>query len=195
MPLNENVNWADAGMISTAPGAYVCQAFRFGKAEKVLLPTGMKLYKFNDFSTPTRPGSKEMSAWWSPYDAYRHDAGWEQRKRLAQHFGVSIRELGRVTSAVKENWNSMQYLLTVTLKEQVYAFFGGFAQMPRIDRPKNGPPAVSKMVTTAPGSGGEFMAEGRGLTRDLPGGGTQFFIPNLTLDEISNWQTESLLAL
>ena len=40
---------------------------------------------------------------------------------------MSIREFGRVTSAVKENWNSLQYLLVITLFEAVYVYYGEFA--------------------------------------------------------------------
>jgi hypothetical protein len=139
----------------------------------------MGLYKFNDFNSPTSPGSKALSPWWSPYDDYRHDGGWVQRKKLAGHLGVSIREFGRVTSAVKENWNSLQYLLVITLSDPVYAYFGGFAQMPRKDAGSN-----SKVAA----------GEGRGRTANLPGGGTQFYIPNLTLDQISGWRVDSLLT-
>lgn len=189
MPLNENLSWGEVGAIKTGAGGSVRDAFKSKHAEKVPLLPGTKLYKFNDFNSPTRPGSKELSPWWSPYDDYRHDGGWEQRKKLAALLGVSIRELGRVTSAVKENWNSLQYLLVITLSAHVYAFFGGFAQMPRIDQG-----AASKVVAASAG-GGSFIAEGRGATANLPGGGTQFYIPNLTTGEISTWYVESLLAI
>lgn len=158
-------------------------------AEKVLLPSDSKLYKFNDFNSPTAPGSKALSPWWSPYEDYRHDGGWEQRKKLAALLGVSIRELGRVTSAVKENWNSLQYLLVITLNQPVYGYYGDFAQMPRMDAG-----ATSKRVTTAGSGGGNVVSEDRGATKNLPGGGTQFYIPNLTLDAIAGWRVESLLG-
>ena len=189
MPLNEKLSWGEVGAISTGAGTSVADAFKSKHAEKVLLTAGTKLYKFNDFNCPARPGSKELSPWWSPYDDYRHDGGWVQRKKLAELLGVSIREFGRVTSAVKENWNSLQYLLIVTLSRPVYAYYGDFAQMPRQDKGQ-----ASKRVTTAPSGGGSFMAEGRGATKNLPGGGTQFYIPNFTLDEVSSWKVESLLG-
>ncbi|MBV8553270.1 MAG: hypothetical protein JOY54_18380 [Acidobacteriaceae bacterium] len=188
MPLNENLSWAEVGAISTGSNS-VADAFKSKSAERVLLTLGTKLYKFNDFNSPTAPGSKALSPWWSPYDDYRHDGGWEQRKKLAKLLGVSIRELGRVTSAVKENWNSLQYLLVITLSQAVYAFFGDFAQMPRQDAG-----AGSKRVVTAQAAGGAFVAEGRGATKNLPGGGTQFYIPNLTLGQVGDWRVESLLG-
>jgi hypothetical protein len=177
MQLNENLNWGEVGAISTGAGV-VGDAFKSHQAEKVLLVTGTMLYKFNDFNTPTAPNSKALSPWWSPYDDYRHDGGWEQRRKLAAHLGVSIREFGRVTSAVKENWNSLSYLLVITLSAPVWAFFGGFSQMARMDAGSN-----SKVKA----------GEGRGQTKNLPGGGTQFYIPNLTLDQVSSWRVEDLV--
>lgn len=188
MPVNENLSWSEVGAISTGANS-VADAFKLKYAEKVLLTLGTKLYKFNDFNSPTAPGSKVLSPWWSPYDDYRHDGGWEQRKKLAKLLGVSIREFGRVTSAVKENWNSLQYLLVVTLSQAVYAFFGDFAQQPRQDAG-----TVSKRVISAPAAGGAFLAESRRATKNLPGGGTQFYIPNLTLDQVASWRVESLLG-
>jgi hypothetical protein len=178
MSLNENLSWGGVGAISTGGGKTVSDAFKGGEAEKVLLSPGFVLYKFNDFNTPTAPGQKALSPWWSPFEDYRHDGGWVQRRKLAGHLGVTIREFGRVTSAVKENWNSLQYLLVITLSVEVWAFFGGFAQMARIDAG-----SASKV------KGGE----GRGQTKNLPGGGTQFYIPDLTTDQVSSWRVEDLV--
>lgn len=63
---------------------------------------------------------------------------------LAQQNGVSLREWGRLTSAVKEEWNSLAYLLTIEL------------------------------------------AEPKGGSQGLPGGGTQFYIPNLRVGHIAH---------
>src|SRR6478672_13421847 len=128
MPINENLSWAEVGAISTGGDNVVRHAFKGGNAEKVLLPPGFDLYKFHDFNSLAPPGAATISPWWSPYEPFRHDGGWEQRKKLAEHLGVSIREFGRVTSAVKENWNSMKYLMVITLGHATYAYFGGFAQ-------------------------------------------------------------------
>jgi hypothetical protein len=103
-----------------------------------------------------------------------------QRRKTAETIGVTVREWGRLTSAVKENWNSLRYLLVITLAEDVYGFFGGFASMGRID----------------PGSTSKVKAgEGRGAGGRLPGGGTQFYIPNLTADHVppGGWYVDDLL--
>ncbi|HRO43105.1 MAG TPA: hypothetical protein PL009_09740 [Flavipsychrobacter sp.] len=172
MEVNSNVEWSDLP-------DFVRAAFqtKFGMPRKVLLPAGMIIYKFNDFMTLHGPTSNALSPWWSPFNAYQHDAGWEQKAKIAKANGVSVREWGRLTSAVKENWNSMNYLLVITLKEPVYGFFGGFAQMARVDAG-----AASKV---RPG-------EQRGGSKNLPGGATQFYIPNLTSDHVSAWRVEDL---
>jgi hypothetical protein len=178
MPINENLSWTEVGAISTGGDNHVRDAFKGGHADKVLLPPGFELYKFNEYNSLAPQGAATISPWWSPIDPYKHDGGWEQRKKLAAHLGVSIREFGRVTSAVKENWNSLSYLLIIVLGEATYAYFGGFAQMARIDAG-----AASKRKA----------GEERGATKNLPGGGTQFYIPNLRPLDVSSWRCEPLV--
>jgi len=170
--LNDGLKWTDLP-------DFVRAAFqtKFGMPTKDLLPPGTILYKFNDFQTLHGPANKNLSPWWSPYTSYKHDAGWGQKAKIAKANGVSVREWGRLTSAVKENWNSLNYLLVITLNVAVYGFFGGFAQMARIDAG-----AASKV-----GQG-----EGRGGSKNLPGGATQFYIPYLTADHVSQWRVEDL---
>lgn len=172
MDLNQNVGWNDLE-------DFVRAAFqtKFGMPEKVLLPAGTVLYKFNDFRTLHGPSSNALSPWWSPYNPYKHDAGWVQKEKIAKANGVSVREWGRLTSAVKENWNSLNYLLVINLKVPVYGFFGGFSQMSRID--------VGVASKVRPG-------EMRGGSKNLPGGATQIFIPNLTADHVTTWRVEDL---
>jgi hypothetical protein len=169
--LNEQLSWADVGAISTGPGTSVSDAFQllFGNPTKELLPKGTKLYKFSGFATLARGAvvaDTPMSPWWSPIHAYKHDAGLEQKIKIAQANGVSLREWGRLTSAIKENWSSLDWLLTIELAAPVYAWFGGFKSMDRID------PGVQTARNTA--------LEKRGGSSKLPGGATQFYIPNLT---------------
>lgn len=173
--LNETVNWMDLP-------DYVREAFqtKFGMPTKDLLQGGTVLYKFNDFRTLHGPANNILSPWWSPYHAYKQDAGWEEKAKIAKANGVSVREWGRLTSAVKENWNSLNFLLVITLKDPVYGFFGGFTQMQRIDSG-----AASKV-----GAG-----EGRGQSKNLPGGATQFYIPNLTAENVCAWKVEDLAGL
>ena len=172
MELNQNVNWNDLP-------DFVRAAFqtKFGMPSKDRLAPGTILYKFNDFKSLHGPADNKLSPWWSPYHAYKHDAGWEQKKKIAIANGVSVREWGRLTSAVKENWNSLNYLLVITLKVPVWGFFGGFAQMQRIDAGQ-----ASKVKA----------GEGRGGSKNLPGGATQIYIPNLTAEDVSGWHVDDL---
>ena len=174
--LNKELSWGEVGAISTGPGAHVRDAFQlmFGEPTKELLPAGTSLYKFNGFSSLAAGAVTDatpLSPWWSPVHAFKHDAGLEQRLKIAEANGVSMREWGRLTSVIKENWNSLDYLLTVVLREPVYAWFGGFKGMARIDAGQQ--------------SKRNSALEARGAGKGLPGGGTQFYIPNLTVASIS----------
>ena len=178
MILNQNVNFSDLPM--DHQNAFLQK--NGANPEKVLIRPGLKMYKFNNdtnmWFNDRVTGKPAMSQWWSPYDPYRHDAGWEQKVRFARQFRISVRELGRLTSAVKENWNSLEYLLDITLKDPVYGFFGGFAQMTRLDKGKDS-------------LRGEGEGRGKGSI-NLPGGATQFYIPNLTPDLVYSWNVISL---
>lgn len=175
MALNEDLTWADVGNISTGSGK-VRDAFQlmFGEPTKELLPAGMSLYKFNGFSTlgPGKTSDEtELSPWWSSVQPCKHDAGLEQRILIAQKNGVSLREWGRLTSVIKENWSSMAWLLTIELQVPVYGWFGGFKGMCRIDEQ-----AMSNR---------DSAVEAKGMSKNLPGGGTQFYFPNLKVAHIS----------
>lgn len=176
MPLNEGMDWAQVGSISTGSGK-VRDAFQlaFGDPTRELLPAGMSIYKFNGYSTlgqGTITDDTDLSPWWSPTKSYKHDGGLDQRMSIAEKNGVSFREWGRLTSVIKENWSSLEYLLSIELKEPVYAWFGGFKGMGRVD-----PGAQSKR---------DAAVEAKGGSKNLPGGGTQFYIPNLKVGHIKS---------
>lgn len=160
MPLNEEMNWN--GLEDSVRNAFQLQ---FGLPTKELLPAGMRLYRMHTFESLSAPGSDALPAWWSPRDPYKNDADFEQRIAIAQHLGVSFREWVRVTSAISEDWSSLRYVMTVTLAVPVYGWFGGFSAQERIHK------------------GGSTQRdnsqEKRGGKGKLPGGGTQFYIPNL----------------
>ena len=178
MPLNEELNWDKVGATKTGENTCVRDAFQlaFGNPTKELLPAGMSLYKFNGYST-LAPGrvtdDTPLSPWWSPSDPYKHDGGLVERMKIADKNGVTMREWGRLTSVIKENWNSMEWLLTIELKEPVYGWFGGFKGMARLD-----PKEESKRDAAVEAKSGH--------NKNLPGGGTQFYIPQLTVGHIKN---------
>jgi hypothetical protein len=176
--LNEEYTWAQIGSIVTDPstGGTVSDAFQllFGEPTKDLIPAGMRLYKFNDFSSPARTNGADepISPWWSPSLPYKHDGGLQQKLNIARLNGVSSREWGRLTSVVKEDWNSLSYIFEMHLKVPVYGWFGGFKGMSR-----SGGGASKRNAAI----------EKRGASRGLPGGGTQFYIPNLKLGMIAGY--------
>ena len=181
--LNEAMTWAQVGAISTGPGTTVADAFQllFGNPTKELLPAGTELYKFNGYNTLARDAltpDTPMSPWWSPTRAFRHDAGLVQKMGIAKANGVSLREWGRLTSAIKENWSSLDWLLSIELAQPVYAWFGGFKSMDRSDTGSN-----SLRNTTI---------EKRGAGSKLPGGATQLYIPNLAYRHFASYAFTAL---
>ncbi len=183
MALNEQLDWTAVGAIVTDRNALpvpttVADAFKLdtGPPSKDLLPAGTLLYKFNsgptfrlDWATKTPipdppPADYMVSPWWSPTLPYKQDGGLSQRMNLARLNGVSMREWGRLTSVIKEDWGSLAYILQIELKAPVYAWFGRFKGMARIG------------TGTSMRDGG---AEKSGGGKNLPGGGTQFYIPNM----------------
>ena len=162
-------------------------AFRDESAEKVLLPAGTVVYKFNDFDSLIPPlgapgdkrpaaavyahmrGFDRTSPWWSPWSDFGHSGGWAQRVQFARAMGQfrsakevkakarqllnredlsereaqaiadsfrqwgALLEVARLTSVVKENWNSLRYIVAIELVQPIFAFFGGFGSLPRID--------------------------------------------------------------
>lgn len=175
MALNKEMNWGQVGDISTGSGK-VRDAFQlmFGDPTKELLPAGTALYKFNGFSTLGQgviTPDTDLSPWWSPVNGYKHDAGLVQRMKIAEKNGVSFREWGRLTSVIKENWSTLDWLLTIELSEPVYAWFGGFKGMSRIDAGEK--------------SRRNNALEAKGGSKNLPGGGTQLYIPNLKVRHLA----------
>jgi hypothetical protein len=177
MTLNEELTWAEVGDISTGGAGKVRDAFQlmFGNPTKELLPAGTLLYKFNGFSALGQgviTDAMKLSPWWSPINSFKHDAGLTQRMLIAEKNGVTFREWGRLTSVIKENWSSLNWLLTIELKVPMYAWFGGFKGMSRIDAG-----AQSRR---------NIAVEKKGGSNKLPGGGTQFYIPNMRVGHLNS---------
>ncbi len=205
-------------------GREVRPAEQIGSPRLVKLPAGMKLYKFNEYPSlngsskygdppwsgdPTFQDNRQkllyrinniigkhvVSPWWSPYNSYEHDAGWEEKVKIAKQFRINVKEWGRLTSAVKENWNSLSNLLVIYLKADTYCYFGGFTQMARIDKNKDGVAEKSKQKADE----GKLQASsltnaktGKKINvanKSLPGGASQFYIPYLTPEDIQRWES------
>ena len=173
------MTWQQVRAIVTdaGTGATVGDAFQliFGDPTKDLLPAGMALYKYNSYPSLSAndppPAGFAMSPWWSASLPYKHDGGLEQRMKMAIANGVSAREWGRLTSVIKEDWNSLEYILEINLANPVYGWFGGFKGMARSGGGK------SKRDSRVEASTGG----------NLPGGAKQFYIPNLTFSDVKSY--------
>jgi hypothetical protein len=178
MILNEDLNWNQVGAIvtDTASGTTVADAFQlaFGNPSKDRLSAGMKLYKFNNYPSISAndppPADFAMSPWWTASLPYKHDGGLIQKLKMAELNGVSAREWGRLTSVIKEEWSSLSYILELQLSEPVFGWFGGFKGMSR-----------SSGGTSKRNAGIEASNSSK-----LPGGGTQFYIPNMTFSHVNS---------
>jgi hypothetical protein len=105
----------------------------------------------------------QMSQSWTASLPFKHDGGLVQKLKMAEENGVSEREWGRLTSAVKEDWNSLAFLLEIKSAEPVYGWFGGFK-------------GIGRKGAGASQSGSAVEKLGKG---NRSGGGTQPYIPNL----------------
>jgi hypothetical protein len=197
MILNEGLDWSQVGAIVEGKDP-IRKAFREMYAERVLLNVGFELYKFNDVPFLTNKEGK-LSSWWQPYRPFKHDPGYLQKVKTANFLGradpdFSIMEYARVTSAIKENWNSLEYLLVIALSKPMYAWFGGYASMERLEEGEKSKRNFSSKDEKR-GGGGQAWADASKTKRDparLPGGGTQFYIPNIEPQHISVWRIEDL---
>ncbi|MEE2835311.1 MAG: hypothetical protein VYB65_04745 [Myxococcota bacterium] len=166
---------------------WVRNAFR-GEGEHVQLDEGFRIYKFNSYPTLQAPGSPEwekITAWWSPYEPYKWDAGLENRRGVAMRMGnASLRELSRIVVAVCEDWSSLRYLVQATLTRPVYAFFGTVEPQNRF-----GNPVLQNRVPNSMRRWNERANHGGGR---LVGLGGQFYIPNLRMAHLTDIQVTDL---
>lgn len=124
MALNEDRAWPNVHPENKTENAKVNQAFLDGKAEKKLLNSGMKLYKFNTKGR-TLIYNGAASPWWFPTDAFGDfDVGLEGVLKFAAANGVSSTEYARLIAAVTEEWNAMDVIMEAQLKTNVYGFWG-----------------------------------------------------------------------
>jgi len=124
MALNDNLAWPNVHPESVSETAKVNQAFLDGKAEKKLLSSGMKLYKF---TTKGRGLIYKGSAspWWFPVDPFGgFDVGLDGVLKFAKTVGVTSTEYARLIAAVTEEWNAMDVIMKTELKTNVYGFWG-----------------------------------------------------------------------
>jgi hypothetical protein len=113
----------------------------------------------------------QISPWWTASLPFKHDGGLVQKLKMAEANGVSEREWGRLTSAVKEDWNSLAFLLEIESAEPVYGWFGGFK-------------GIGRKGAGASQSGSAVETSGKG---NLSGGGTQSYIPNLPYSAVATY--------
>jgi hypothetical protein len=186
--INSQLTLGDMGAMKTASGR-VANAFL--DPQLVMLPAKTRVYKFNTYPSLRPDDSGNVTPWWTSFEPYDVDPGWYAKLAMAKTFGISVRELGRVTSAITESWNSCEFLYTITLTVDIWVMYGRFRQMSRTDT------GASKVITGANRGAvvGPIRDEGKMKTRNLPGGGRQFFIPNLKPAYYTSPTVQSLVQM
>lgn len=184
--INSHLTWEDIGSIKQGPRR-VKDFFLDGQV--VTLPAKTKLYKFNSYPSLRPDKDGNVTPWWSAFDPYDVDPGWYAKATMAKVFKISVRELGRVTSAITEGWNSCEFLATITLTVDIKVAYGRFKSVLRNDRSGN------MAIRAGSREGVAIRDEGRGITKKLPGGGRQFYIPNLKPQYYKGFAAQSLLEM
>ena len=124
MALNEGLSWPNVHPDDPGESAKVNQAFLDTKAEKKLLNSGMKLYKFNTKGRSLLYKGA-ASPWWFPTEPFGDfDVGLDMVLKFAKACGVSSTEYARLIAAVTEEWNKMDVIMNAQLKTNVYGFWG-----------------------------------------------------------------------
>ena len=165
--LNTNVDF-------TKLPQWVKDAFS-GPIQRVKLEAGTRLYKISSHYLEV-PNEKTgapcgiATPWWKPRDEYPEnsgvDSGLDSFLGLARRLNTSAGDLSRVTSAVRRPWNNLTHIITARLSKQVYGVFGRTGW-----QPKDGTLSLAR-IAELDGTG----ARGRS---GYPGGGYQFYIPNM----------------
>jgi hypothetical protein len=171
--LNHTLEWRMMPDNGGQTRAQIHGAFIDGAAKKVQFSPGFEICKMHRFSTlaPGNDPTTIVSAWWTNLERWKDLVGFEDRVKMAKVFGVTVREICRVFLAVRENWNSFEYLAVAALAKPVWGFVGGVSQQVRID----------------PGSSSQLgPGEKRGKTANLPGRAVQIYIPFLTMAHLRN---------
>jgi hypothetical protein len=163
--LNAGLNWNQLEQSDR-------DAFK-GIGQKVKLRAGFRLYKFTSGDIESRSG---VTPWWSPLGPFQWDSGLENRLRLAQQLGANPADLTRVVAAVRTNWNALTHILTAILRVDVYGFWGQIGWQPKFgDQTLEHMRSFDKVLEELTGRKPQRIL--------LPGGGSQFFIPNLKRNE------------
>lgn len=156
MILNESMRFEDAE-------ASVRKAF-LRVPDKMLLAQGVQLYKWTN-----RPlGGKPITAWWSFVETTRLPSGtvadgFRTSEERARRIGRTHREFARARAAISGQYtNTMDNLVLVQLKVPAWGFAGYCNGQPEFAEDQ---PDLKHVV--------------------LIGGAAQVWIPNLTLDDVT----------
>ncbi|EGV31184.1 hypothetical protein ThidrDRAFT_2289 [Thiorhodococcus drewsii AZ1] len=106
----------------------------FKAAPRVVTIRGpFKLFKLTFNDAPEHPTFGTVSPWWSAAEPFQEDyEGALGRFKQAYMNGIDMSSMVRYMSAVKAEWNSLNYYVEISIKrgDEVKCFWGEFAPMP-----------------------------------------------------------------
>lgn len=151
-------------------------------ARVVTLAKGTAIFKLSQWEEKLNRDT--LSQWWSagrPFD--ENDLGAREVFETAMINGVSMRELVRFISAVKLNWNLLDFYIEARLAVDIKAFWGQFDPKTSNDGPSTGGTATGATVTAEPAPGGDNDM----VHYDTATAGDEVYLPNV-LGGFGAWQ-------
>ena len=121
------------------------RGFRTDSIRVVIPSAGMRLFKLTSYGAfdggatdPRNPGRTprlgNQSPWWPPVRPFLEDKlGAVGRLKEAELNGLSMKDMVRLASCVKYNWNGLDNYVEITLRRPAKAYWGLFAPMNQND--------------------------------------------------------------
>jgi hypothetical protein len=150
----------------------------------VTLRAGMPIFRLSQFEEKWERDT--LSSWWSAAEPFEeNDLGASDVFQTAMINGVTMRDLVRFISAVKLDWNLLDYYIEARLAVDIQAFWGQFDPKTSTDGEVKG-----ATVTSAPSPGGDetlvhYVGTPPGDEVYLPNvlggfGAWQLYVPNFS---------------
>lgn len=114
--INADVNLSDL------PG-YVRKSFR-GSVKKIRLKPGTRIFVLSK-KRKIMPGQVEgLNPWWSMYNRFRHDTGYEGRTNIAGTKGSKLLQLLKDTAAYDGKKAGGRYVVVGKTRVPIWGFYG-----------------------------------------------------------------------
>lgn len=103
--------------------AYVRKSFR-GSIKKIRLKPGMKIYVLSKRRQIGEGQVEAINPWWSMYDRYKRDTGYEGRTNIAGNSGNKLLQLLKDTAAYDGKKAGGRYAVVARVRIPMWGFYG-----------------------------------------------------------------------